>query len=202
MTGAERLIALDKGLRPDFWERLEGASRIIDPVAFVKPLDDDPDGDELFGLRRKYMQSVAMSKSQEILHYLATDEAPLIYRWERTIKVAYIIDQAGFMENHRIHPKEAEDHFNLRQGYLRTVAIRKAHEALEYLGVNEDIDWLEILHRLVEENASGDWLAARPDPGEARIVILNQVALWESLDAICSPALDTLSDCSQTDPPD
>ena len=162
MTGAERMIPLDKGLRPDFWERLEGASHIIDPASFVKPLEDDPDGDELFSLRRKYMQSVAMSKSQEILHYLATDEASLIYRWERTIKVAYIIDQAGFMENHRIHPKEAEDHFNMRQRYLRTVVIRKAHEVLECLGVNEDIDWLEIIHGLVEEDASGYRLAVTP----------------------------------------
>lgn len=68
--------------------------------------------------------------------------------WARVEGVAKIIDPAAFATDHVIWPEENARAFKLRQDYMRAVAMNKAHEALRYLGINTDTDWLYILERI------------------------------------------------------
>lgn len=52
-----------------------------------------------------------------------------------------------------IHPSDTASLFETRHRYMQASAMRKACEALEYLGINTSTDWLHILSRLSEQPA-------------------------------------------------
>ena len=68
--------------------------------------------------------------------------------WARTEGVAKIIDPGAFATDYVIWPEENARTFELRQNYMRAVAMGKAQEVLRYLGINTATDWLYILERI------------------------------------------------------
>jgi len=70
--------------------------------------------------------------------------------WARTEAVARIIDPSAFADDWLIDPPEAARLHRLKLEVLRGNAVRRAQEVLQYLGVNTECDWYDILTRLVE----------------------------------------------------
>jgi len=71
--------------------------------------------------------------------------------WARTEAVARIIDPSAFADDWVASPPEAARTHALKLKVLRGVATRRAQDVLEYLGVNTETDWGEVLARLAEE---------------------------------------------------
>jgi hypothetical protein len=73
--------------------------------------------------------------------------------WARTEAVARIIDPAAFQDDWIVDPPESARLFAAKLAYLRSNAMGRAQEVLQYLGVNTDHDWHDILARLAKEGA-------------------------------------------------
>ena len=69
--------------------------------------------------------------------------------WKRTQEIARLIDPAAFSDA-RVHPADAERLHRSRLRYMQAVATSRAQDILKYLGVNTDVDWLEILGKLAD----------------------------------------------------
>jgi hypothetical protein len=91
------------------------------------------------------------SVGDQIMRF-ARDARPDLY--ERMEAVARIIDPAAFANDWIIHPEEAARLHSLKLKVLQGNAMRKAQEVLEYLGVNTQTDWYEILSRLAKDKVS------------------------------------------------
>jgi len=76
----------------------------------------------------------------------ARDQRPDL--WRRTEAVARIIDPSAFAEDWIIEPPAAARLHNLKLELLRANARRRAQEVLQYLGVNTEHDWYDILTRM------------------------------------------------------
>ena len=74
--------------------------------------------------------------------------------WKRTEAVARIIDPSAFASGWIISPASAAKLHAARLAYLRSNAMRRAQDVLEYLGVNTQTDWFTILRRLAQEKAA------------------------------------------------
>lgn len=71
--------------------------------------------------------------------------------WARTEAVAKIIAPEAFMDDWVVEPESGARLLAAKLAYLRAVAMRKAQDILEYLGVNTEADWMEILSRIAEQ---------------------------------------------------
>jgi hypothetical protein len=74
--------------------------------------------------------------------------------YDRAEAIARIIDPAAFADDWIIEPEHSAKLHALKLNYLRGVAMRKAQDVLEYLGVNSEVDWMEILTRMAESSGS------------------------------------------------
>ena len=90
--------------------------------------------------------SKAGKQSVEDMLRIAREVQPEL--WARTEAVARIIDPGAFADGWIIHPPEAARTHALKLKVLQGNAMRRAQEVLQYLGVNTETDWYEILTRL------------------------------------------------------
>lgn len=86
----------------------------------------------------------------------AIDEAMRLYRerhpdaFARADVIARIIDPAAYSA-WTASDGRTQELMNLRQDYMRSVALNKACEILRVLGVNMDCDWMDVLTKLCKE---------------------------------------------------
>lgn len=69
--------------------------------------------------------------------------------WDRTESIAKIIAPEAFVSDWIIPDERLAAVHNAKLKYMRSVAMSKAQTVLEYLGVNTETDWHEILTRMV-----------------------------------------------------
>jgi hypothetical protein len=84
--------------------------------------------------------------SVEEMLRLAREQRPDL--WRRTEAVARIIDPSAFADDWVIEPPEVARLHRLKLEVMRGNATRKAQEVLQYLGVNTEHDWYDILTRM------------------------------------------------------
>lgn len=73
---AEQVMRFAREVQPELWERTEQVARIIDPAAFAEGwvlISRDASAKRLHETRTKYMQSIALSKAQDVLKYLGVN---------------------------------------------------------------------------------------------------------------------------------
>jgi len=89
-----------------------------------------------------------MSDDVDKMLKIAREQRPDL--WARTEAVARIIDPSAFANDWRIDPPSAARLHALKLEVLRGNAIRRAQEVLQYLGVNTEHDWYDILTKLAQ----------------------------------------------------
>ena len=72
--------------------------------------------------------------------------------WDRTERIARIIDPAAFSEI-AVQPAERQHDVDVRLDYMRSIAMSKAQEVLRALGVNTDTDWDTILSLMTKRRS-------------------------------------------------
>ena len=80
---------------------------------------------------------------------IARELRPDLY--ERTEAVAQIIDPVAFAPPWICWDPKQQKVMDARRRYMQAHAMSTAQKVLEYLGVNTDTDWLEILTRIARE---------------------------------------------------
>lgn len=75
MSDIQRVLDIDRRLRPEQYAKADAIARIIDPGAFAEWYDGvGPDAKLVdFGVRQKYMQSAAMTKAFDVLKVLGLE---------------------------------------------------------------------------------------------------------------------------------
>jgi len=89
-----------------------------------------------------------MNREHGIEDLLARAKARYPDLWQRTEAIARIIDPGAFAEGAILTDEEGHDLFEARRRYMQAVAFNRAHEVLAYLGLNEPVDWLQLLSEL------------------------------------------------------
>lgn len=89
-----------------------------------------------------------MSETVERMLEIAKAQRPDL--WARTEAVARIIDPSAFADDWIIEPPSAARLLTLKLEFLRANAMRRAQEVLQYLGVNTEQDWYDILTKLAQ----------------------------------------------------
>ena len=70
MSTLDEVIEIDRELKPDIYEKIDGVAEIIMPEAFVKNVHITPvDAARKFHIRQEYMQAVARRKANDVLTY-------------------------------------------------------------------------------------------------------------------------------------
>ena len=75
--------------------------------------------------------------------------------WDRTETVARLVCPGAFPSPGTqvvVHPKEIAEMFARKQKLLQAQAVMTAHQVLNYLGVNIDIDQYDLLGHMAENN--------------------------------------------------